>query len=359
MLPTPLLTCPKGLSSGCSSATTRTPTPASSPPLSPRIPDDALSPVLATLELSSTETISATERRAPWRPWWRCSCRRRAENNSPSKPQQGQRGKACGERADSLRVAVDCLQYEMGPVLLEKVNEYLMVGETLDSCLIRFLKARSFDISAAAEMLRQDLYWRDDFNTKSLALQTRQEVLRCDSAILQRYLPQWHSGFDKEGRPVVIKQYGKARLQPLLQETSVDALLRLHVYENESIAKLCGQQTTNLGKDITKAVVIVDGAGFDACHLRMPKAYVWGKGMATIDQQHYPERLETLFLINAPSVLYYFWSMVSVVLDRKTQQKVRIFSTREQWEPALLEMIDANQLPHEYGGCCTRARFEE
>jgi hypothetical protein len=42
--------------------------------------------------------------------------------------------------------------------------------------------------------------------------------------------------------------------------------------------------------------------------------------------------------------------MISYLLDDVTANKIKIYSTREEWEPILKEMIDADQLPPEYGG---------
>lgn len=263
---------------------------------------------------------------------------------------------ACARTEPISRTAVEELEHELGPFALSTLRRFLVPGETSESCILRFLKARSFNVSAAAKMLTEDLEWRDAYGVSALASQSPTDVLGCDSALLQRYLPQWHQGFDKGGRPVIVKQYGKTRLLPLLEKTSVDALLRLHTYENEQIARLCGQQTAKLGREISTAVVIVDALGFDPSHLRMPKAFSWGKGMALIDQDHYPERLGLLFIINAPPALYYFWSVLCLVLDKNTQLKVRIFAGRDSWESALLEVVDAAQLPLEYGGSCTESR---
>jgi hypothetical protein len=37
-------------------------------------------------------------------------------------------------------------------------------------------------------------------------------------------------------------------------------------------------------------------------------------------------------------------------LPKATKSKVRLFTTREAWEPVLRELIDPSELPLEYGG---------
>jgi len=79
-------------------------------------------------------------------------------------------------------------------------------------------------------------------------------------------------------------------------------------------------------------------------------AFDWARGLAKIDQEHYPERMGQLLIINAPSSVYYFYKSASWMLPEKARKQVRIFGGRETWEPVLLDLIDASELPLEYGG---------
>jgi hypothetical protein len=45
--------------------------------------------------------------------------------------------------------------------------------------------------------------------------------------------------------------------------------------------------------------------------------------------------------------------MISYLLDEVTAKKIQIFTTMDQWGPILQEMVDADQLPPEYGGTGT------
>ena len=46
-------------------------------------------------------------------------------------------------------------------------------------------------------------------------------------------------------------------------------------------------------------------------------------------------------------------------MDDVTKAKIQIYSKRSQWEPALLELIDADQLPVRYGGKAPDLTTEE
>jgi len=242
------------------------------------------------------------------------------------------------------------LQAELGPADCGMVEANLVEGEALESCLLRFLRARGFDIRKAATMLRNDIAWRREFGTSSLLTQTRGEVAGVHEDILWQNLPVWHQCFDKEDRPVIFKHYGKTNLDALLEHTTLEKLHRLHVYENEETVALCAEQSRRLGRDVSQAVFIIDAAGWNPKALRSTAAVKYAKQMACVDQDHYPERLARVVIINAPYVLSLFWKLLSVVVDAKTQRKVQILVDRQEWIPVLHSFIDPAQLPEDYGG---------
>lgn len=63
--------------------------------------------------------------------------------------------------------------------------------------------------------------------------------------------------------------------------------------------------------NIETFMLVIDAAGW---HLGLgtSDAFVFIKSMATTDSDHYPERLGTLVVINAPSVLAFAWNIIQV-----------------------------------------------
>merc|ERR1712136_575835 len=71
-------------------------------------------------------------------------------------------------------------------------------------------------------------------------------------------------------------------------------------------------------------------------------------------EENYPENLGRLFVINAPKMFTLLFAAVKPLLTQATIDKFRIYGTDEnEWKPALLEYIDADQLPVHYGGTMT------
>jgi len=134
---------------------------------------------------------------------------------------------------------------------------------------------------------------------------------------------------------------------------TVEKILQLHVRNSEHTARLCGKQSSKLGRDISTALIVIDAEGLDPKNLRHRAALEWMRGLAKIDQEHYPERLGQMLIINAPSCLHYFYNAASWILPQKARSLVHIFGGRETWEPVLLELVDASELPLRYGGSKT------
>ena len=71
-----------------------------------------------------------------------------------------------------------------------------------------------------------------------------------------------------------------------------------------------------------------------------------------IDQNAYPEYLGNLFIINAPFVFRGMWSVIKGWVDPKTAKKFIVLGSN--YKETLLQYIDEDSLPTEYGGTCTK-----
>lgn len=73
--------------------------------------------------------------------------------------------------------------------------------------------------------------------------------------------------------------------------------------------------------------------------------------MISTDGNHYPERLGTLVVINAPAMLSWTWKIIQGFLDDVQKAKIGIYGTDpNEWMPVLFKIIDKDQVPVSYGG---------
>lgn len=95
-----------------------------------------------------------------------------------------------------------------------------------------------------------------------------------------------------------------------------------------------------------KFVVIFDLKGFYMSMVTKTNIRLMIKRLIYVAQAQYPERLEEVFLVNAPYGFETAWCLIRPLLDQKTASKIS-FVTNERF----VDYIDINVLSKAYGGC--------
>ena len=131
--------------------------------------------------------------------------------------------------------------------------------------------------------------------------------------------------------------------------TTADRMLQNLVVEYEKFADprlpACSRK---VGKLLETSCTIMDLKGVGIS--RFSSVYGYVKQASSISQDHYPERLGKLYLINAPWGFSGVWSVVKGFLDPVTVAKIHILGGNYQAE--LLGQVPAENLPKQFGGTC-------
>ena len=232
---------------------------------------------------------------------------------------------------------------------LQKWKTELKDGGVLDNFeiyddlfLLRFLRARKFDLVKTMEMFKKFLQWRIDMKVDEL-----RETYEMENLIeIKRLYPHGYHRTDKLGRPVYIELYDKTDVNGLFKVTTEEKMVKYYIKQYErQIKYIFPACSAVVQKPVEQSCTILDANGIGIFSLVGPiKGFV--KLASDIGQDYYPEMLGKMTVVNTGFLFRAVWSMVKSFIDPKTQAKI-----------SLLKLIDEDKLPSFFGGKCTCDNF--
>ncbi|XP_043484532.1 SEC14-like protein 4 isoform X2 [Leptopilina heterotoma] len=216
-----------------------------------------------------------------------------------------------------------------------------------DHFLLRWLRARKWDAAAAEKMLRDSLEWRKQWDVDNLNDWDHPQLLNV-------YLPHGVCGYDKDGAPVVIVPFAGLDMYGILHVVSRKEMIKITVKQLESYLNICNEQAKKHGPIAGQITIIFDMEGFNL------RQYMWrpaGEVVLALIQMYeanYPEILKICFIINAPKVFTFAFSIAKRFMNEYTLSKIQIIKADpNKWRPAILQLVPADQLPKHFGGSLT------
>ncbi|KAL0572765.1 Non-classical phosphatidylinositol transfer protein (PITP) [Marasmius crinis-equi] len=216
-----------------------------------------------------------------------------------------------------------------------KIDPTNPVNAKTSVVLMKFLRARNLNPSAAHDMLLATLRWRDEFNVEAACKESFPEDIFGSLGHIY--------GKDKEGRPVVYNVYGGNKdIKAVFGD--VDRFLRWRVAFMEK-----GLETLDF-ETVDQQIQIHDYEGVSMTS-RDANSKQAASQASSIFGAHYPELLYKKFFINVPSYLTWIFWLFKPILPAATLAKMSVVGSGAYTiGKSLLPLIDANELPKRYGG---------
>ncbi|XP_069684497.1 SEC14-like protein 1 isoform X1 [Periplaneta americana] len=215
-----------------------------------------------------------------------------------------------------------------------------------DSTLLRFLRARDFNVEKAREMLSQSLMWRKKHQVDRILSEYQMPQ------VVKDYFPGgWHHS-DKDGRPLYLLRLGQMDVKGLLKAIGEEGLLQLTLHVCEEGLQLMEEATRTQGKPISTWSLLVDLEGLNMRHLWRPgiKALL---RIIEIVEANYPETMGRVLIIRAPRVFPILWTLVSTFIDENTRSKFLFYGGNDyQASGGLVDYIPQEFVPDFLGGSC-------
>ncbi|CAG7784805.1 unnamed protein product [Allacma fusca] len=228
--------------------------------------------------------------------------------------------------------------------LLDKLDNY----QQQDLCLLRWLRARELNVDKAEEMLRKAMKWRQDNKVDSILKVWEAPIIVRDA------LPVRCSGTDKDGCVICLQPYGKWELRQIVEKGYASDFVKFWIQFLEQGTALMRQDSIGKKEPITQFVLIYDMEGFSMKQMFCREKIAAELNVMKIFEANYPETLKAAYVVNAPKIFEVLFAFFKPILTGHTLSKVKVFgSNTAEWRAALLENIEPDELPSEYGGSNT------
>ncbi|KAL5802186.1 hypothetical protein ACOSQ4_030491 [Xanthoceras sorbifolium] len=202
--------------------------------------------------------------------------------------------------------------------------------------LVRFLKARDWNVSKAHKMLIDCLHWRVENKIDNIL---EKPILPADlyRAVRDSQLVGL-SGYSKEGLPVVAIGVGLSTFDKASAHYYVQSHIQMNEYRDCVILPSASKK---YGRPISTCLKVLDMTGLKLSALNQIKLLTV---ISTIDDLNYPEKTDTYYIVNAPYIFSACWKVVKPLLQERTKRKVQVLQGNGRDE--LLNVMDYASLPH-------------
>ncbi|XP_033479839.1 SEC14-like protein 1 isoform X2 [Epinephelus lanceolatus] len=215
-----------------------------------------------------------------------------------------------------------------------------------DEHILRFLRARDFNMDKAREILCQSLTWRKQHQVDYLL-----ETWTSPQVLQDYYTGGWHH-HDRDGRPLYILRLGQMDTKGLVRALGEESLLRHVLSINEEGLRRCEENTKVFGRPISCWTCLVDLEGLNMRHLWRPGVKALLRIIEVVEA-NYPETLGRLLILRAPRVFPVLWTLVSPFIDENTRKKFLIYAGNDYQGPGgLVDYIDKEIIPDFLAGEC-------
>ncbi|KAI0699119.1 CRAL-TRIO domain-containing protein [Cytidiella melzeri] len=263
--------------------------------------------------------------------------------------------------------------------ILKQFRQELVEGDLLhdgdsigtdDETLLRFLRARQFNLKNAKIMWTNCYEWRKSaegvgidelyrridpfdyperdhvFKFWPLFFHKASMTMPTDPYLQPAYPPQT----DKSGRPINIHHFGRINTTELYKGVSPDRFWQAFLVNADSLTReVLPAASAAAGERIDGTFVIVDLKGFGTGQFWQMKHLA--RGAFQVSQDYFPETMSQLAIVNAPSSFTAIWAVMRPWLAKETVEKVSVLGSN--YASTLLKLIDADSLPESLGGKCT------
>ncbi|ALC42835.1 CG13893 [Drosophila busckii] len=225
----------------------------------------------------------------------------------------------------------------------KRMNDALSDNDD-DYFLLRWLRARKWNLDASEKMLRACIKTRAMWNVDNIE---KWDVPRA----LREYLPYGLMGYDNEGSPVIVCPFYNYDIWGMMHCVTRFEFQKYLVLLLERFMKIAYEQSLVHGWKARQLVVFFD------CESMNLKQFAWRPAaecvISSVKQYeaNFPELLKMCYIINAPKLFSVAFNIVKKFLDENTTSKIHIYKSGvDKWQHHLFSHVDKKNFPKSWGG---------
>eukprot|EP00298_Acanthocystis_sp_HF-20_P009162 c18142_g1_i1.p1 GENE.c18142_g1_i1~~c18142_g1_i1.p1 ORF type:complete len:435 (+),score=163.54 c18142_g1_i1:52-1305(+) len=219
-----------------------------------------------------------------------------------------------------------------------------------DQTLVRFLRASEHDLEHAKKRFSDSMEWRKNYGPDELfrryTAQINGQMNRtAEFNFMRKYYALMLLGYDKSGLPVVWDRPGTSDYYGMIQEVGAENLLAWMVAVSEEGIVNYREVAKKRNKSFMSGIVVIDLKKMSFSHLYVARE--WAR-LCDVVETNYPERIRTVYMVNAPWVFELIFNLAKPILSEATKKRMVFLSEHALEE--FLKSIDIDNIPEYMGG---------
>ena len=215
-----------------------------------------------------------------------------------------------------------------------------------DYYLLKFCRARDFDLKEVVKIFQNFITWRKDNGVDYI----------CENFYFKEYndlLSIYPHGFhkvDREGRPIYYQILSKLDASKLLKGGEEVKLKKYFIKLYELMMKYKFKACSKAKGHIIEQLCVI----LDIENIGITDLFGSTRSFVTLStkiaQDYYPSNMAKMFLINTGKFFGLVYNMIKPLINERTRNKIELLGT--DYKEKLFEYIDPDNLPTFLGGNC-------
>jgi len=215
-----------------------------------------------------------------------------------------------------------------------------------DIYLIRWLRARNFNIDQSEAMLNENIKWRKANKMDS--------ILQEDWSEFHEKYPYYLDTTSKDGSPILSGNFGDWDIRGIALAGRMPHLIRYLVKGMEDAVTLV-RKMQDQGKNVTQFDFLVNMDNYNIVQHGCLQCVSFYLALINNYENYYPGFANRIALFNTPPVFEVVLRVIRPIMSQITRQSLRVYGQdKGQWNKALWAIADKSQLTPEYGGTYKR-----